>query len=102
MFACVAMPMCNHFLMVLSVQRELTEEEKRTVENSDAYLSFLGRTSRFMERALVHKFDLFTEYNLQQDEERYVSVHTLPHLFVCNYNRLLHCAVRLTKVQSSH
>lgn len=51
------------------VQRELGEEEKRTIENSDDYLSFLSRTSRFMERALVHKFDLFTEYNLQQDEE---------------------------------
>nr|XP_039266416.1 cytoplasmic dynein 1 intermediate chain 2-like isoform X3 [Styela clava] len=49
--------------------RELTEEEKCTIENSEEYLSFLNRTSRFMERALTHKIDLFTEYNLQQDEE---------------------------------
>lgn len=51
--------------------RELTEEEKRSIEASSEYSAFLNKASRFMERALTHKIDLFTEYNLQTDEERF-------------------------------
>uniref|UniRef100_H2YZR1 Uncharacterized protein n=1 Tax=Ciona savignyi TaxID=51511 RepID=H2YZR1_CIOSA len=49
--------------------RELSEQEKEIIESSDDFVQFLSRSSRFMDRALSHRIDLFTEYSSQVEEE---------------------------------
>jgi len=56
---------------------EMTEEDKHLIESSDQYLAFFKRSTRFMERALAHQIDLFTEYSSQVEEERCISRATL-------------------------
>lgn len=50
------------------VTRELSEEEKHVIENSDGFQSFFLRSSKFIERALHHPIDIFTEYDTQVEE----------------------------------
>jgi len=47
---------------------ELSEEEKKVIESSTTFQSFISRSSRFMERALAHDIDLFTQYDTQVEE----------------------------------
>lgn len=50
------------------VTRELTDEEKHVIETSDNFQSFFTRSSKFIERALHHSVDIFTEYDTQAEE----------------------------------
>ncbi|XP_078487235.1 cytoplasmic dynein 1 intermediate chain 2 isoform X2 [Ciona intestinalis] len=52
-----------------SAIRELSEQERDIIETSDDYIQFISRSSRFMDRALSHRIDLFTEYSSQVEEE---------------------------------
>ncbi|CAK8687730.1 unnamed protein product [Clavelina lepadiformis] len=49
--------------------REFSESEKQMIESSEGYHSFLMRSTKFIERALAHQIDLFTEYSTHGDEE---------------------------------
>lgn len=50
------------------VTRELSEDEKHVIEASDGFQSFFTRSSKFIERALHHPIDIFTEYDTQVEE----------------------------------
>nr|CAB3240298.1 cytoplasmic dynein 1 intermediate chain 2-like [Phallusia mammillata] len=49
--------------------QELSEDDKRLIESSEPYQAFFLRSSKFVERALAHQVDIFTEYSSQMDEE---------------------------------
>ena len=55
---------------VCSGPHELSEAEKLLIESSDDYQSFISRSTRFVERALAHQIDLFSEYSSQLEEEK--------------------------------
>merc|ERR1719427_12814 len=48
--------------------RELSQEEKQSIESSENYLNFIGKSSKFIERVLSEKIDLFTEYDSKIEE----------------------------------
>ena len=50
--------------------RELSQDEKQSIESSENYLNFIGKSSKFIERVLSEKIDLFTEYDSKIEENR--------------------------------
>jgi len=45
-----------------NIVKELSEEEKRKIFNSEDYIKFCDRASRVMERAMAEHVDIFTDY----------------------------------------
>jgi len=55
------------------VHAALSEEERRSILQSDAFLEFFDKSTKIVERALNEPFDILIDYAAAQDDDLYAA-----------------------------
>jgi len=57
------------FTTLMNSNVELTDEERKTVVQSNDFIEFVEHSSKFVERAMCEKYDFMKDYTLGLDDD---------------------------------